>query len=75
MLLDAYTLVLIANRLEEPIDCFVSEMYRKAQPLEEREISNLEKELIIQFRRISDRGTEELLIRQVEAAADVDGDT
>lgn len=69
MLPDAFTLVQIANRLEKPIDYFIPEMYRKAQPLEEGELSNLEKELIIQFRRIWDREMKELIMRQVKAAA------
>lgn len=68
MLPDAYTLVLIANRLEKPIDVFIPKMYRKAQP-QEGELSNVEKELITQFRRILDRDTKELVFRQVKAAA------
>lgn len=71
MLSGAFTLVLIANRLEKPLDYYIPEMYRKAQPLKEGDLSNMENELITQFRRIWDRETKELVIRQVKAAAGI----
>lgn len=72
MLPNAFTLLLTANRLEKPLDYFIPEMYRKAQPLEEGELSNLEKELVAEFRRIWDRRTKELILRRIKAVADAE---
>lgn len=63
--------MLITNRLEKLINYLILEMYRKAQPLEEGELSNMEKELITQFRRIWGRETKEFILRQVKAAAEM----
>lgn len=69
MLPDAFTLIFLANRLKKSLDYFIPEIYRKAIVFQEGELSTLEKELLSQFRRITNEEIKKLAINQVRALA------
>lgn len=67
---DAFTLILIANRLGKSLDYFVPGMYRTAIEYLDTDLSALEKDLIAQFRRVPDHDWQTLIIQNVKASAD-----
>jgi len=71
MLPDAFTLIMISDRTRKPIDYFMPEIYRLNQELAEDELGPLEKDVLTQFRRISDPHTRKLILKQIKAAADL----